>query len=788
MIRQIPIAIGIVLLLAASGSAQTVRYVDANADQTPHDGSDWGHAYLELYDALAVASSGDTIRVADGIYKPTAGTDRAATFQLIDGVTLEGGYAGCGAPDPDARDVALYETILSGDIGTPGANSDNCYHVVRGSDLGPTTVLDGFTVTAGNSNHPDFPDNCGGGMRTDNASLTVTNCTFTENASGRHGAGAILAGGSPTMTNCTFSSNTAVLHGGAMFVDSNDLVVANCTFHDNASWKGAGMHVSSSTPTVTNCTFTDNSAQFHGGGLYLEISSATVTNCILWGNTASDLPEIALWGACGITVSYSDIQGGWTGTGNIDDDPMLDVDGVHLLEGSPCINAGDPEGDYTDQADIDGEERVQQCRVEMGADETPFFVEDCNGNGLDDVECDLAEGTSLDCNSNVVPDECDIAAGTSLDCQPNDVPDECDLAGPTSDDVNGNGIPDECDLTEPLEPAYPDNRQRNRYIAFAVNKATMDGLDVAFKITLNSLVLGSCDSSGVPDVEGWACRVDADCRACSASENPCWSAGLHCGAGETCDPTGAVCLNDHTVDVDPVVGQHSVGRSWWVGPEHPTTGVHLMVTEAYRKVSADWANPVIVSDCELVPAAVYEARAVLAGSGPPEIESDPLDIKTAEKPDKFWADCVGSLGDYCAGNWRACTTSADCGVCYNWNAAPTGDPNNASSLTPCITDDDCPEPGEFCGTDCLAQWPPPDGFINFHDINAAVFTFSGLPSVTSTDLPNVDLHGDAAGDANVNPPNYIVNFNDIGLLVKAFEGWPYPYSDPGDCPDVGTWP
>jgi hypothetical protein len=126
----------VVAALAASGFGQAAIYVDQNADQTPHDGSDWCHAYLELYQALAVAGPDTIIRVADGTYTPdTSGLadPREATFHLADGVTIEGGYAGCGAPDPDARDIALYETILSGDIGAPGNNADNCYHVVTGS-------------------------------------------------------------------------------------------------------------------------------------------------------------------------------------------------------------------------------------------------------------------------------------------------------------------------------------------------------------------------------------------------------------------------------------------------------------------------------------------------------------------------------------------------------------------------------------------------------------------------------------------------------------------------------
>jgi len=42
--------------------------------------------------------------------------DRGATFQLINGVVIKGGYAGAGEHDPDARYIDLYKTVLSGDL------------------------------------------------------------------------------------------------------------------------------------------------------------------------------------------------------------------------------------------------------------------------------------------------------------------------------------------------------------------------------------------------------------------------------------------------------------------------------------------------------------------------------------------------------------------------------------------------------------------------------------------------------------------------------------------------
>ena len=173
------------------------------------NGTSWANAYTSLQSALSTATAPQEIRVAQGTYTPTTGTDRTVSFVLRNGVSIVGGYAGYGAPDPDARDVALYASILSGNIGTVGDTSDNSYHVVVGSGTDATAVLDGFTITAGNADgdvlndaaagcttarQPD-PDQLhvhrqlgrrvrrlGGGMYNESSSPTLTNCTFTANS------------------------------------------------------------------------------------------------------------------------------------------------------------------------------------------------------------------------------------------------------------------------------------------------------------------------------------------------------------------------------------------------------------------------------------------------------------------------------------------------------------------------------------------------------------------------------------------------------------------------------
>jgi hypothetical protein len=112
------VVISIVLMAFLSPASAKVIYVDANAPGPIHDGSSWANAYKYLQDALTDAGSAAKpveILVAQGIYKPDrnsanpSGTgDRYATFQLINSVTIKGGYAGFGEPEPNERDIETY--------------------------------------------------------------------------------------------------------------------------------------------------------------------------------------------------------------------------------------------------------------------------------------------------------------------------------------------------------------------------------------------------------------------------------------------------------------------------------------------------------------------------------------------------------------------------------------------------------------------------------------------------------------------------------------------------------
>ena len=318
------------------GSRKTI-YVDRDASGA-EDGSNWADAFRYLQDALRVATGRDRILVAEGVYKPDQGIyqppcERTATFQLISGVTVQGGYAGFGQPDPNARDIELYETILSGDLRGNDAQpedfewqhifdftsdpnrAENSYSVVTGSGTDSTAVLDGFTITGGNANGPilgrcpdiDYRLAAGAGMYNACGSPTVLNCTFRRNTTrsqyGCSGSGcpaeadaqALAAAGGFYCSCASFTTYLPATCGAGMFNCSGSPTLHNCRFEENISFgadafsAGGGMFNLDSYPVLVNCTFSRNMVtgfdnEYYGGAVYDHSSTSTFTNCSFINN------------------------------------------------------------------------------------------------------------------------------------------------------------------------------------------------------------------------------------------------------------------------------------------------------------------------------------------------------------------------------------------------------------------------------------------------------------------------------------------------------------------------
>ncbi|NIA17189.1 MAG: S8 family serine peptidase, partial [Planctomycetes bacterium] len=126
-----------------------VIYVNKNATVGSNTGMSWEDAYTNLQIAFerAGAGGGSQIWVAAGTYKPTTDPlDFTATFALIDGVALYGGFAGT-ETSRSRRNWLTNETVLTGDVDNDGYVDID--YVVSGLDVNETTVIDGFTIMKG---------------------------------------------------------------------------------------------------------------------------------------------------------------------------------------------------------------------------------------------------------------------------------------------------------------------------------------------------------------------------------------------------------------------------------------------------------------------------------------------------------------------------------------------------------------------------------------------------------------------------------------------------------------
>ncbi len=257
---------------------------------------------------------------------------------MLSRIVVAGGYRGLAdASAPDERDVGAYSSVLSGDLYEDDDadftnRTDNSLCVVEAFNCDSTFVLDGFTVTG--SEYPPIlpnPDPSTAGMAIVFGAPTVRNCMFNYNRA----YGVLTRMADPRFSSCVFVRNS---RDGMRYLDWGDATITNCTVSGNLRYGISGL-----------------------GG------HAVITNCIVRGNTQTQIHHPAAYGA---TVSYSCVQGGYPGTGNIDVNPRLHRDEFHLRDRSPCRDAGDPSFVQQDgETDIDGDPRVLDERVDMGADE-----------------------------------------------------------------------------------------------------------------------------------------------------------------------------------------------------------------------------------------------------------------------------------------------------------------------------------------------------------------------------------------------------------------------------------
>jgi len=230
----------------------------------------------------------------------------------------------------------------------------NCYFQENRSYMG-SAVTEGFSSNeytncrfTGNSAFYEGEITGGGGLMLGESNSTFDKCIIENNESDCGAGVLIIENSSPVFTNCTITNNTASLYGGGFYVEGYSLPeITNCLITDNEADEGAAVFSQNSDTKLTLCTITGNKGDYASGYYNYRGGNSVLESCILWNNGSYQISGY-------VTVSYSNVEGGYDGEGNIDQEPAFTTGprGDYYLScmaagddcSSPCIDTGNPEG------------------------------------------------------------------------------------------------------------------------------------------------------------------------------------------------------------------------------------------------------------------------------------------------------------------------------------------------------------------------------------------------------------------------------------------------------------
>ncbi len=375
-----------ILLLGLSASTLPAATISVAADGTGD--------YPTIQAAIVAAANGDEVVLAPGTYTGDGNRD---VDTLGKALTIRG---------TDPQDPAVVAATV---IDAQGTDADPHRGFGVTGLYRAAFTISGLTITGGGG-----VDTGGGILVTGKNEVTIDRCVI-KRCRANFGGGLYLSG-IHTVRNCTVTLNSA--YKGAGIYCGGRVTLADTRITGNtAEWSGGGLYMSG-TCTISRCTFDTNGAPHGGSHLYCVGSSTTnvaADNCVFLRNhgfyddvysygvslgtgcqagfshctfaamsygidsppdgVLRSFDHCIIWcdrnnlNTQNTAVTWCDIRGGFDGTGNIDVDPRLTVDG-QLLPDSPCINAGDPLFAPSGvPSDIHALPRVSGGRVDIGADE-----------------------------------------------------------------------------------------------------------------------------------------------------------------------------------------------------------------------------------------------------------------------------------------------------------------------------------------------------------------------------------------------------------------------------------
>lgn len=349
----------------AGGSALSATiYVSNTGSDDAGDGSS-GNPYQTIQHAMNVCASHDVIGIYNGLYKENV------TWTTRESVTLIGESRDGAILSGEATDRCIYIDPTSATDQTITMESLTITNGYKSSVDGggiyidPNNIVLHLKNVSMTYNRVDTTSNYYGGAINGRItdSIVAENCDFSSNEAFMAGAIYLAASGALDTNiliakNCRFFSNSAVLAGGAIYVPYVSLEA--CAFYDNAVYRpsdyadsgaafirdgglivnsifynnkvtgdntdviggGAIRFYADATLEVVNCTIVSNEAigaLSEGGGIVFQPKPTYlhIKNCIIRGNIAASVPDIPTT----VDVTYSDIQDGHAGTGNVSAEP-----------------------------------------------------------------------------------------------------------------------------------------------------------------------------------------------------------------------------------------------------------------------------------------------------------------------------------------------------------------------------------------------------------------------------------------------------------------------------------
>ena len=296
-----------------------------------------GGNYTTIQEGINNANNGDTVLVYPGTYYENINFNgKSITVASLLLTTQDTIY--------------ISQTIINGN------QNGSVVEFVSGEGL--NSIIKGFTITNGFASYIDSIP-AGGGIKCINSSPTIEKNIIKENCCDWYidGGGIYCKNSNSHIINNTISYNEGAYYGAGIFVsDTSAVLVKGNIIYNNITASGYGVAYgggiccgrNESNTIIENNTICNNVVDFgHGGGIYSNTLNTCVVNTIIWNNYPDEIAET-------LTITYSDIQGGWTGIGNIDADPLFadTANGdFHLTwenfpipddTKSPCIDAGDP--------------------------------------------------------------------------------------------------------------------------------------------------------------------------------------------------------------------------------------------------------------------------------------------------------------------------------------------------------------------------------------------------------------------------------------------------------------